>query len=73
MSNVASGVSGATPIWNKIMKYVTKNKKEEWKIPEGIHKLNVCGKEDYYIDGTNLEITCQPTKTKDQIKETVAQ
>lgn len=37
MSWVASGVSGATPIWNRIMKELLANKeKEEWAMPEGI-------------------------------------
>jgi 1A family penicillin-binding protein len=65
MSQVASGVSGATPIWNKIMKNLIKNKNETWEIPKEVYKTKVCGKEDYYVDGTEKNIICQPTKTEE--------
>ena len=43
MSYVASGVTGASPIWNKIMAYSLKDQKEEWPLkPEGIVGLSVC-------------------------------
>lgn len=40
---LSSGVTGAAPIWNKLMSFVLKNKKESWpKQPEGIVGLQVC-------------------------------
>lgn len=43
MSWVASGVTGASPIWNKIISYVLKDKKEEWPLkPEGVVGAQVC-------------------------------
>lgn len=43
MSFVASGVTGASPIWNKIMTFALKDKKEEWPLkPEGIVGASVC-------------------------------
>lgn len=37
MSKVASGISGATPIWNKIMTALLEEKNnEEWSMPEGV-------------------------------------
>ncbi len=49
MSWVASGVSGATPIWQRIMEQVIKSKPDEkWDIPPKIVKGEICGKTDYY-------------------------
>ena len=43
MSYVASGVTGASPIWNKIISYALKDKKEEWPFkPEGVVGAQVC-------------------------------
>lgn len=68
MSWVASGVSGATPIWNRIMRELLKIKKSgEWiKPPEGVYKANACGREEYYIEGREQQIKClrvQPSPT----------
>jgi 1A family penicillin-binding protein len=60
MSWVASGISGATPIWNQIMtKMAEKMPSEEWVVPEKIVKKSVCGKEEYFVSGTENEIKCQ--------------
>ena len=59
MSWVASGVSGATPIWNRIMKEMLKNKDNEtWPVPNGVYKARACGREDYFVDGNELAIKC---------------
>jgi len=43
MSYVASGVTGASPIWNKIITYALKDQKEEWPLkPDGIVGASVC-------------------------------
>ncbi|MDP3888715.1 MAG: transglycosylase domain-containing protein [bacterium] len=43
MGAVASGVSGASPIWNKIMTYVLKDQKQNWPSkPEGVVGATVC-------------------------------
>jgi len=43
MSYVASGVTGASPIWNKIMTYALKDQKQEWPLkPEGIVGASIC-------------------------------
>jgi membrane peptidoglycan carboxypeptidase len=43
MSRVASGVTGASPIWNTIMTKLTKDEiGYDWKIPEGIVSLPIC-------------------------------
>jgi len=65
MGKVASGVSGATPIWKKIMVYeLPKRNKQDFPIPEKIVSLqvdsisgylahdNFPSKQEYFIDGT---------------------
>ncbi len=43
MKRVASGISGATPIWQRIMQYLIKNKYEApaFEMPEGVEKKSV--------------------------------
>jgi membrane peptidoglycan carboxypeptidase len=43
MARVASGVTGASPIWNKIMTNVLKEEKQVWQLkPDGIYGTQVC-------------------------------
>jgi membrane carboxypeptidase/penicillin-binding protein len=43
MSYVASGITGASPIWNEIITYALKDVEEEWPIkPEGVVGAQVC-------------------------------
>ncbi|MCX6705810.1 MAG: transglycosylase domain-containing protein [Candidatus Woesebacteria bacterium] len=50
MSRVASGVTGASPIWNKIMTNLLGNSpSKSWGIPEGLIKKNCYGKTEYFL------------------------
>ena len=77
--NLVSGITGAAPIWNKIMSFYLKDKKESWpKQPDGIVGLSVCPisgllppddnscspRFEYFIKGT------QPFQ-KEQLKQSV--
>lgn len=43
MSRVASGVTGASPIWNKIISAVLNGQESvDWKAPDGVAKINIC-------------------------------
>lgn len=43
MSRIASGVTGASPIWNKIMSVLlAKEENHDWEVPEGLIKVSVC-------------------------------
>lgn len=43
MSRVASGITGASPIWNKIMSFLLNEKPSiDWKVPDGVSKVNIC-------------------------------
>ncbi|HJY98459.1 MAG TPA: transglycosylase domain-containing protein [Patescibacteria group bacterium] len=43
MSRIASGVTGASPIWNKIMSAILSDKSSiDWKAPDGVSRVNIC-------------------------------
>ncbi|RLC31946.1 penicillin-binding protein [Candidatus Woesebacteria bacterium] len=43
MARVASGITGATPIWNKIMSTLLVNEQDkEWEVPEGLEEIPIC-------------------------------
>ena len=64
MSWVASGISGATPIWNRIMREMLVSKPDEkWLVPGKIIEKNVCGKKEYFVKGTENEVQCLPKST----------
>jgi len=64
MSWVASGISGATPIWNRIITSLLKDKKDvPWPMPTGVYQANVCGGSEYFTDGREKDIICAPTPT----------
>ncbi|MCL4384061.1 PBP1A family penicillin-binding protein [Patescibacteria group bacterium] len=64
MSWVASGVTGASPIWNKIMTELLKNKADKpWVMPAGIVEKNICGRDEYFVMGTENNVACPVTPT----------
>lgn len=43
MSRIASGVTGASPIWNKIITtLLAETESVDWKAPAGVSKINIC-------------------------------
>lgn len=70
MSRIASGVTGASPIWNKIMTSLLDGSPSiDWKAPNGISKVNICT-----LTGT-LPCNGCPTKQEwflDELKPTKA-
>lgn len=43
MARVASGITGATPIWNKIMStLLASEQNKEWEVPEGLREIPIC-------------------------------
>ena len=80
MSRVASGVTGASPIWNKIMSAVLANSSSiDWKVPDGVSKVNICSitatlpcdncptRQEWFLDETRPTKSCTP----DQIQKIV--
>lgn len=67
MSYVASGVTGASPIWNKIMNsLLDKANPHLFSIPEGVVAIQPCDKPkgtlEYYVTGTQPQTTCRVAK-----------
>lgn len=73
MSYVASGVTGASPIWNKIMTNLLQDKPDEpFPVPENLIKVQICSltgtlpcercptKEEYFLPGTEPQTHCDP-------------
>lgn len=73
MSQVASGITGASPIWNKIMLLMLKNQPEhKFTKPDGLIELPVCtltgqlacngcpSRTEYFLPGTEPKIACKP-------------
>lgn len=77
-SAIASGVTGASPIWNKIMSYVLKNKPDEQPVkPDNVIALQVdafagglphggqANRSEYFIKGTEPTAESSIYKSKD--------
>lgn len=76
---LTSGVTGAAPIWNRIMTEILKNKPDEkMQKPEGIIEVQICSingllpcegcptRKEYFINGTEPKSACtkiEPTST----------
>jgi membrane carboxypeptidase/penicillin-binding protein len=59
MSRIASGVTGASPIFNKIMTNLLANEvNQEWQLPEGLAKLPIC-----LVTGS---LSCEGCPTKEE-------
>jgi 1A family penicillin-binding protein len=80
MSRIASGVTGASPIWNKIMSAILNGQPSiDWKVPDGVSKVNICAltgtlpcdscptKQEWFLDETKPVKSC----TADQIQKLV--
>ncbi len=71
MSAVASGITGATPIWHNIMTELFQNKaKKDFPLPGNIKEIEICpingllacdacsGKKEYFLSGTEPKYHC---------------
>ncbi|MBU2051860.1 transglycosylase domain-containing protein [Patescibacteria group bacterium] len=73
MSQVASGITGASPIWNKIMLVLLKDQPEhKFSKPENLIEVKVCtltgqlacsgcpSKTEFFLSGTEPKVACKP-------------
>ncbi len=70
--NQASGITGAAPIWNKIMIGLLKDKPNEvFRMPAGVFvKANPeCKKSEIFIKGSNVPKSLCPAEKKDEEKK----
>ncbi len=67
MSYVASGITGASPIWQKIMlTQLNENNPHYFKVPETIEKVSYCGKEEVFKRGqVPTAVVCKSEKKPD--------
>lgn len=73
MLYVSSGVTGATPIWHRIMaELLLGQSNHPWDVPPGIIQVDICpftgtlpcegcgGKKEYFLEGTEPQKACVP-------------
>ncbi len=80
MSNIASGITGASPIWAKIVQTILINKPEtitSSTVPQDLVKIPICiltgtlscdgcpTRYDYFVKGTEPKTACDPAKIKE--------
>ena len=81
MSYVASGITGASPIWNKIMSLLLKDMPDkEFPQPADVIKVEICpstgtlpcegcgGKWEYFLSGAEPKTHCSPEKIKEMLQ-----
>lgn len=66
---LASGITGAAPIWNRIMERVLRNMPDEKRpMPNDVLQKNCYGKPEYFVKGTENSVNCRflpsPSPTK---------
>ena len=55
MSRIASGITGAAPIWNKIMRTLLNDKLSvEWKAPEGLVYKECFNRKEWFLEEKQL-------------------
>ncbi|BCX14389.1 MAG: hypothetical protein KatS3mg088_072 [Patescibacteria group bacterium] len=77
MSRIASGITGAAPIFNKIMSTLLKDQKsKEWEIPKGLIQLPICPltgtlacngcpiKMEWFLEENHPQKACNPDFVK---------
>ncbi|MBU1322812.1 PBP1A family penicillin-binding protein [Patescibacteria group bacterium] len=82
MSQVVSGITGASPIWNKIMTLLLQDQPAQAFTPPGnIVKINVCtltgqlacdncpAKAEYFVSGTEPKQHCSPEQIKTMLED----
>ena len=82
MSQVASGITGASPIWNKIMTLLLQDQPTQtFTPPANVVKVDICTltgqltcndcptKPEYFISGTEPKTHCSPEQIKTMLEE----
>ena len=71
MSRIASGVTGAAPIWNTVMtELLTEKESVAWQTPEGMTKLSICNrKEEWFLNELKPPQNCPEDNSKIAEKE----
>ncbi|MBI2443295.1 MAG: hypothetical protein HYV40_05310 [Candidatus Levybacteria bacterium] len=58
--SLASGITGAAPIWNRMMSYLLSNEPETPRsVPEDIVAKPCFGRIEYFVSGTEASVSCR--------------
>ncbi|OGM31124.1 penicillin-binding protein 1C [Candidatus Woesebacteria bacterium RIFCSPHIGHO2_01_FULL_44_10] len=84
MARIASGITGASPIWNKIMSALLTNiQSREWETPEKLTKTAVCTlteslpcsgcpvREEWFLEGTQPTAHCSAENVKNILENKI--
>ncbi len=59
--NLASGITGAAPIWHRVMEnLISSSPDEKIPTPQDIIQKSCLGKNEYFIKGTESFVNCAP-------------
>ncbi|CAN5291152.1 hypothetical protein BH10PAT1_BH10PAT1_7620 [soil metagenome] len=59
MSRIASGITGAAPIWNDIeSKLISNDSPQEWKVPDGLKQITCRGKNEFFLNESDTKNLC---------------
>lgn len=62
--DLASGITGAAPIWNQIMTgLLTNSSGLRFKMPVNVVQKDCLGRKEYFIKGTENSVSCNPLPT----------
>ena len=68
MSRIASGITGAAPIWNKIMSAILNSQPSvDWKTPDKLIRINCLGKGEWFLQENIPADYCKPTPSPSPI------
>jgi penicillin-binding protein 1C len=61
MSHIASGITGAAPIWNEIMTKLFSQapSSNQWVIPDGLKQSSCRGKNEFFLNETDPKSICE--------------
>jgi membrane carboxypeptidase/penicillin-binding protein len=70
--NLVSGITGAAPIWNRIMTYLIENKSSnpeiKFEVPNNVISKDCMGRTEYFVAGTE-NISCRKPVIRKQQPE----
>lgn len=73
MSHIASGVTGASPIWHKIIRAALADKPNyTWEVPSGIEEFSTCGRKEWFLPENHPNVICpapSPEATESAVPE----
>ena len=69
MSRIASGITGAAPIWNEIMRRLAGEQATTWQPPEEVAQLKCGSRTEWFIKGTEPGNYCRTLEELKKIDE----